>query len=57
MDNKEILAFNSDVIRCIDCVYSGASGTICRYSVGRSTHPDDFCSNGEAYDSEKQNYV
>lgn len=48
MDNKEILAFNDDVVRCIDCMYCGSNGTICRYGVGKHTKPDDFCSNGIA---------
>lgn len=36
-----------EVIRCADCIYSNDDGTICHYSVGLSTRPYRFCSEGE----------
>ena len=39
-----------EVVRCKDCVYASRDGYICRYSVGRTTSPDDYCKNGEKRD-------
>ena len=41
-----------DVVRCKDCVYASRYGYICRYSVGRTTSPDDYCKNGEKMNGE-----
>ena len=50
MSNKEILVFNTELIRCIDCLHCGGDGTICRYAEGKDTKPDNFCSEGEKED-------
>jgi hypothetical protein len=39
------------VVRCKDCYYANADGTICHYGVGRDTKPDKYCSDGERKDA------
>lgn len=38
------------VVRCKDCAYANEEGTVCRYSVGKSTKPNRYCSEGECRD-------
>jgi hypothetical protein len=41
-----------EVVRCKGCVYANDDGTICRYSVGRYTKPNNYCSDGERKDED-----
>lgn len=49
--NNYIFADVEKVVRCKDCAYSNADGTICHYGVGSDVKPEHFCSDGERRDT------